>query len=89
MSNSYQQDPSQIHNELSLRVYDTRAMLTAIEAMAFDASGKNRSPHETLGDIHSLITIALEKAREAVELSDQLETSFIATGSGGISSETE
>lgn len=79
------QDLSNHFNELSSKVNDTRAMLKAIETMLFEASGHDieRALHsagasETANDVHCLVTIALERARQAVDLADEFEPMLIA-----------
>lgn len=74
------QDLTSHFNELSSNVNDTRAMLKAIETMLFEASGHDiesalisAGEGETANDVHCLVTIALERARQAVDLADQFE----------------
>lgn len=69
--------PTKIHNQLSLKVHDTKAMLTAIEALLMDQGGRGFSQAEAHGNIHALVCIALNAARDADALSDELETSLI------------
>jgi len=78
-------DLSSHFNELSSKVNDTRAILKAIENMLFEASGHDiaRTLHsagagETANDIHCLGTIAIERARQAVDITDHFETMLIA-----------
>jgi hypothetical protein len=67
-----------IRNEMDLKITDTRAMLTAIEALfahsaVEQAGGGGVRNH----DIHYLVLIALDKAREAESLSDDLESALL------------
>ncbi len=76
MSNTHH-TPTQIHNQLSLKVHETKAVLTAIEALLMDQDGRGTHADEARGDIHALVMIALSAAREADDLSDELESSLI------------
>jgi hypothetical protein len=67
-------DLSRLFGKISIKADDTRAMLVAIETMLFDTSGRdNDRAAETANDIHCLVTIALERARQSVVLIDQFE----------------
>lgn len=79
------QDLSNHFNELSSYVGDTRAMLKAIEAMLFESTGHdiertlhNAGAAEFANDLHCLTTIALDRARKAVDLADEFEPMLIA-----------
>lgn len=79
------QDPTSHFNELSSNVNDTRAMLKAIETMLLEPSGHDiectlhsADAGETANDLHCLVTIALERARQASDLADQFEPMLIA-----------
>lgn len=62
---------TEIRNEMDLKITDARAVLTAIEALyANSAVGQGGVGND---DIHYLVLIALEKAREAETLSSDLE----------------
>lgn len=69
---------SRIADNLSLKLIDTRALLTAIEAMIVDQRWGLADRGREMDGLHALIQIALEKAREAESLSDELEESMIA-----------
>ena len=72
-------DLSNHFGKLSLKADDTRDLLAAIETMLFEASGRNKErAAETANDVHCLVTIALEHARQAVALVDQFEPMLIA-----------
>lgn len=77
MSNTHH-TPTQIHNQLSLKVHETKALLTAIEALLMDQDGRGTPPDEARGDIHALVMVALNAARDADALSDELEVSLRA-----------
>lgn len=73
MSNTNEQTPSQIRDEMDLKLTDACVVLAAIEALfannAIDEAGiQGRNIN-----VHNLVIIALEKAREAEILSSDLE----------------
>lgn len=76
MSNKQNQieQAQQVRNTMSMRLMDTRAILTAIEALLANSvigfDGDEGCPGNA---IHPLIILALEKAREADFLADDLE----------------
>lgn len=75
--NYTQKTTETIHLELSQKVDDAKALLTAIESLlANEAVGDNIV--RVKGELHSLVWIALERAREAASLSDELEGSMMA-----------
>jgi hypothetical protein len=78
MNTNIVQDLSQIYNELSEKVCDTRAMLSAIQSKLFESTDSDSRAEEAANDIHSLVPIALERARQAVDLSAQIEGLLIA-----------
>jgi hypothetical protein len=74
------QDLHQHFNALTMNIYDTRAMLSAIEAMLFDARGHDiesilhsNGAGDVANDVQCLVTIAIERARQAAYLSAQFE----------------
>lgn len=84
MNTTTAKDLSNHFHQLSSKVDDTRAILKAIEAMLFEASGHDieRALHsagaaEAANDVHCLVTIALERASSAVALSDEFESLLI------------
>lgn len=80
MSNN-QNNSEQVRTELSLKLMDVRNVLTAIEimfshsAISLDCNGRVSGPFHS---VHGLVCLALDKAREADSLSDDLEMLLLA-----------
>ncbi len=69
----------QVREAITMRLMDTRAILTATEALFANSvitfDGDNGHPGHA---IHPLLILALEKAREADALADDLEECLLA-----------
>lgn len=69
----------QVRNAMSMRLMDTRAILTGIEALFANSvitfAGEDGHPGHA---IHTLVILALEKACEADALADDLDGCLVA-----------
>jgi hypothetical protein len=68
----------EIRAEMDLKITDTRAMLAAIEALFTNSAVELANGYGiSYSDIHYLVLIALDKAREAETLSADLELAIL------------
>lgn len=74
MNSNTNRTAQEIRDEMDLKLTDARAMLTAIEALFSNSAVEQAGRYGVCNsDIHNLVLIALDKAREAESLSSDLE----------------
>lgn len=73
MNSNTNRTAHEIRSEMDLKITDARAMLAAIEALFAHSAVDQDGYGVSYCDIHNLVLIALDKAREAESLSADLE----------------
>lgn len=65
--------PEQVRNEMDIKLTDARIVLEAIEALFANSAIHEAGIQGRTIDVHGLVMIALDKTREAENLSSDLE----------------